>query len=659
MTIYTVKSASELTSTLSKVQSGDTVQLAAGNYANVLIKGIKIAGNVTITSADPNSKAVINGLQVNSSSGFTFSHLDLNNTAVGTNNKFLVLGSSNIVLDHLTVHGPNNIGSGMESQLMMVRSSTNVTVSNSEFYHGFTGLSMLDTKGLTVSNNYFHDMRMDGVRGGGNSDLLVTKNTFTDFYPAALDHPDAIQLWTGNTSGSATNIKITDNLVVRGQGGPIQGVFMRDEVGNVPFQNVTITGNMITGGRYNGIAVNHVQGGTISDNVVAGFVGERSWIRADLSTNLNVANNASTFWSSGLSTQAGTNGNTLITEISDGGSAWVTNWLSKHAGFSSAWGGTDLGLLQTLGLTYDTSLLTGVTSPTSPTTSTPTTGTTTTPPPPTDTTTAPDTGGSTTTGGTGTTTGGTTTTTPQTLPGGSGDDVYFVRSLNDLVSEAVSGGRDTVHAFIDYTLGANVEELYLDVAGLKGTGNTLDNRIVGSSGIDTIYGMDGNDVVQGRLGDDLVYGGNGNDDLRGEDGNDKLFGDAGNDVLSGGVGNDILNGGVGVDRLEGGAGNDVMTGGAGKDVFMFRTWDFATKSVDQITDFVRGTDKISLSQVDLGGKDFNFIGTSNFHKTVGELRYQVQNGDAYVQGDINGDGAADFTIKVDKITKLTSSDFML
>ncbi|HEX5536316.1 MAG TPA: M10 family metallopeptidase C-terminal domain-containing protein, partial [Sphingobium sp.] len=80
---------------------------------------------------------------------------------------------------------------------------------------------------------------------------------------------------------------------------------------------------------------------------------------------------------------------------------------------------------------------------------------------------------------------------------------------------------------------------------------------------------------------------------------------------------------------------------------------------DQITDFVRGTDKISLSQVDLGGKDFNFIGTSNFHKTVGELRYQVQNGDAYVQGDINGDGAADFTIKVDKITKLTASDFML
>lgn len=631
MTIFTVNSAAELTATLSKSQNGDVIQLAAGSYGNVQISGINIVGNVTITSADPHNQAVLNGLLVKASSGLTFSHLDLSNVVQGSHNAFQVLGSQNVVMDHLMVHGLANLGSGVESGLMMVRNSANVTVSNSEFSNGWYALTMLDNNGLTVSGNYVHDMRTDGIRGGGNSNLLITRNTLTDFYPTATDHPDAIQIWTGNTTASASNITITDNVIVRGKGAAVQGIFVRDQVGTLPYKNMTVTGNIVAGGAYNGIALDHVIGGSISNNIVAGILGDRSWVRYSNSTNLAVTNNKSTFFLT--TTDAGTNGNVLIPEVTDGGATWLSSWLSSHSGFSSMWTTSDAAFLSTVfqGTSFGT--VTGTT--TVPTTTTTSTDTTT---QPTDTTSGGSTGGS-----TGGTTGGSTdtsTTTP--APAGSGDDVYTVRSAADVVTEAANSGNDTVHSYIDYTLGANVENLWMEAAGHTGKGNALGNLIVGSGGVDTLYGMDGNDTLEGRSGDDFIRGGNGNDILRGDDGNDRLFGDAGNDVLFGGKG------------------NDVMTGGTGNDIFAFSTGDFAAGNLDKITDFIRGQDKLDFNLVQLStGGDFKFIGTAQFHNVVGELRYQVQKGNAIVQGDIDGDGEADFSVMLQKVTALASSDLIL
>lgn len=651
MTTFKVGSTSELLKILSTSRDGDVIQLAAGNYGQVLLKGIHVPGNVTITSADPQNIAVLNGLKVYNSSGLSFTNLEFSNVVDGLHNAFQILGSSNIVLDHLNVHGPNNMGSGMEVALMMVRSSTNVTVSNSEFSSGWHGLSMLNNTGLTVADNYFHNIRTDGVRGGGNSDLLITRNMFTDFHPATDDHPDAIQLWTTHTSTSATNITISDNLVVRGQGEPTQGIFMRDISGSVPFQNVTITGNMIAGGRYNGIAVDHIDTGTIANNVVAGFTGEKSWIRADNSTNLSVTNNEATHFTSQMKAEVGTNGNTQISEVSDGGAAQVTDWLYHHSGFSSTWASSDTSLLHIFGLSYDASLVGTITvDPTLATLATTDTGTPT-----------HDTGSATTDSTAADVGSGSATVAAEDhlLPGGNGDDVYVVRSASDVIVEGANGGTDLVRSWIDYTLGDNVENLSLEGFAHTGTGNALDNRIIGSAGADMIYGLDGNDLLQGHNGDDSIWGGNGDDDLRGNNGNDLLYGGTGNDKLLGGAGNDIFDGGAGNDMLESGSGNDIMTGGSGNDIFRFRTADFAEYSVDRITDFTRGEDRIQLNLVDLGGGHFNFIGNSKFHQVAGELRYQVNKGDAYVMGDINGDGKADFSIKLDHVTKLAASDFIL
>jgi Ca2+-binding RTX toxin-like protein len=168
--------------------------------------------------------------------------------------------------------------------------------------------------------------------------------------------------------------------------------------------------------------------------------------------------------------------------------------------------------------------------------------------------------------------------------------------------------------------------------------------------------------------DSAVVGkGNGLDNtITGTDNANKLYGLDGNDTLHGGIGADYLAGGNGADTLDGGTGRDVTSGGAGNDVFAFADGDFggATRATaDRITDFVSGQDKIDLSAVDAntlvgGDQGFSFVGTAAFSHTAGELHYEQISGSTYVSGDTNGDGIADFMIKLDGLHALTGTDFV-
>jgi serralysin len=82
--------------------------------------------------------------------------------------------------------------------------------------------------------------------------------------------------------------------------------------------------------------------------------------------------------------------------------------------------------------------------------------------------------------------------------------------------------------------------------------------------------------------------------LTGSAGNDQLLGNAADNQILGLGGNDTLNGG---------AGNDTLTGGADKDSFLFnsnRSFASGDFGLDQITDFLRGSDKIVLDKTSFG-----------------------------------------------------------
>ena len=109
----------------------------------------------------------------------------------------------------------------------------------------------------------------------------------------------------------------------------------------------------------------------------------------------------------------------------------------------------------------------------------------------------------------------------------------------------------------------------------------------------------------------------------------------------------------------------LLFGGAGRDDFDFNKL-LESKTGGQrdiIQDFQRLRDDIDLRVIDAekgvgGNQKFDFIAKQAFSGTKGELRYKDLGSKVIVQGDVNGDGRADFEILV-KTGALSQGDFLL
>ncbi len=122
------------------------------------------------------------------------------------------------------------------------------------------------------------------------------------------------------------------------------------------------------------------------------------------------------------------------------------------------------------------------------------------------------------------------------MNGGAGDDVYIVDNSGDKVVEIENGGLEEVRASANYFLSAHVENLVLTGRGnTSGTGNNLDNRIIGNSGNNRLAGMGGNDLLEGGLGFDtyIYHSGDGTDRIEDSDAQGQIIFD--DRLLQGGI----------------------------------------------------------------------------------------------------------------------------
>jgi len=230
-----------------------------------------------------------------------------------------------------------------------------------------------------------------------------------------------------------------------------------------------------------------------------------------------------------------------------------------------------------------------------------------------------------------------------TFIGGAGNDgFYFGPGRFNTTTDTVNGGAGTndqvaLDGNFTGTLGStqitNVEVLALlaGVAGDLATYNIqFDNSLVGAGQAFTVFALPVATALQLNASAEL-------------DGNYSFIAGSGSDTLIGGAGNDTFFGGLGA---------DVLTGGAGNDLFRYTSVnETQVGSADRITDFAAG-DRIELTQIDADGNAgngdtaFTFIGAGAFTNVAGQLHVVASGPDWLVEGDVNGDGVADFQIVV-------------
>ncbi|PVE21811.1 hypothetical protein DC522_24435 [Microvirga sp. KLBC 81] len=200
------------------------------------------------------------------------------------------------------------------------------------------------------------------------------------------------------------------------------------------------------------------------------------------------------------------------------------------------------------------------------------------------------------------------------MKGGSGNDLYYVDNIGDIVIETSTGGSsDYIRTSVDYSLSAYVERLYATgSSAISLTGNSLSNV---------------------------------------------LSGNAARNTLAGGAGNDTLNGG---------AGNDNLTGGPGSDTFSFNTTPSTWYNKDTITDFNAVSDTIKLENNVF--KALTYTGAmSSANFTLGSgakdandyVGYSTTTGDLWYDSNGNAAGGRVVFANIGTNKTIGSADFLI
>ncbi|MCE3288649.1 MAG: hypothetical protein K0R83_661 [Caulobacter sp.] len=146
--------------------------------------------------------------------------------------------------------------------------------------------------------------------------------------------------------------------------------------------------------------------------------------------------------------------------------------------------------------------------------------------------------------------------------------------------------------------------------------------------------------------------GNGHNSVYGNGLSNNIQGNSGENLLQGQAGVDTINGNDGDDGIVGGVGGDQLRGGLGQDDFYVFQESLGRPSLetDYIHDFSTAEgDLIDLSFIDAiaGGADdaFTYVGTT-FGKQAGEMTLTFAGSVTTLKLDQNGDGKADYQLRI-------------
>lgn len=293
MSNLTAANSTELLAAMKLAKGGETIILTGDDYGDFAFQKIKPTAPITIRSDNVGGLATFRTIRVMDSSNVTFDNINLQFTHQDTTKNldpvFRVWKSSNVQLSNSTITGYDaTTGVSIDSTTLdasrnviglqvgrgiNIETSQNVVISNNVLSGLSRGIGFADSQGLTITNNQIYDLRTTGISGGGVSDVLIAGNHIHTSTPwnlsAAGDHGDYIHIWSRGTERSFnSNVKITGNLLEKGTGTSLMGIYIDDNDTGVGFGNYEISHNVILIADHQAMRLENVQGKVFNNTMV-------------------------------------------------------------------------------------------------------------------------------------------------------------------------------------------------------------------------------------------------------------------------------------------------------------------------------------------------------------------------------------------------------
>jgi nitrous oxidase accessory protein NosD len=269
--------AATFAATVRAAKPGDTITIAEPFGFN--LSGLSFADPGVTVACSPGAVIIPAGSGWSSLSnvqGMTF-------TGCASRILIGVSGSSRITFDGMDFTGKGAVSGGGTG--LSIRDSTDVTVRGSLFHDMQGGISVIRSSRLSIEGNSFRDLCTDAIQIQTQGDVTVKKNFFTLFRCGSL-HLDALQIFAADNTQPVRNIRVTDNVYVRGDGAtPAQFIFMTDSA--MGYVGATVTGNSAYGSAWWGVGLTGAVDSLIADNFLQGSTeawgGQviTPWIRTD------------------------------------------------------------------------------------------------------------------------------------------------------------------------------------------------------------------------------------------------------------------------------------------------------------------------------------------------------------------------------------------
>lgn len=299
-----------LVATAKASKPGDRI-LVAGLIDIAMLNGMTFAAPGVIIEGDADTRwtSASNGYQLSDAEGITF-----RNGAIAPYPSGAMIiygrGCSRIVFDTVEYSGlPTGAVEGGPGGAVSLGGTLH---RNCHFHDLQGGVSLRGGFGHHFENCVFERCYNDAITGVPDGDVRIVNCRFSSFTGPAL-HLDAIQIYTRDRT--IDRVVIEGNLFDRGDGSPMQGIFMVNEGRQMPgFRNVSIQNNGFFGPAWHGISVigeaaaPSCENAVVAGNFVQGLkepylapgdnrrqVIERPWIRVSAAgPRVTVKNNAGT-----------------------------------------------------------------------------------------------------------------------------------------------------------------------------------------------------------------------------------------------------------------------------------------------------------------------------------------------------------------------------